>query len=152
MWVHAFIVKRSVKVIAAGVEAGGQLDQVTCPGVAGSWKTGQGHQLLGKAGQEVLVQAAFICQSRNRPNKLLFFFKLMKLKISAGIKMTTMRCLCWAAHPLTQRNQATNIFWLLVTSWYRAQLRNEVGKWKKKSAETPEVLDIDIYEKGHKRS
>lgn len=66
MWVPAFIVKRSVKVIAAGVEASGQFNQVTCPGVAGSGKTGQGHQLFGKAGQEVLVQAAFICPSRKK--------------------------------------------------------------------------------------
>lgn len=74
MWVPAFIIKRSVKVIAAGVEAGGQLDQVTCPSVARSGKTGQGHQLLVKAGQEVLVQAAFICQSRKKIQQALFIF------------------------------------------------------------------------------
>lgn len=47
MSMPTFIVKWTVKVIAARVEARGQLYEVASPGVAGSGETGEGHQLLG---------------------------------------------------------------------------------------------------------
>lgn len=50
MSMPTFIVKRTIKVIAAGVEASGQLYEVARPGVAGSRETGEGHQLLSTSG------------------------------------------------------------------------------------------------------
>lgn len=41
-----FIVKIAIKVIAAGVEAGGELNEMASPGVTSSWETGESHQLL----------------------------------------------------------------------------------------------------------
>ena len=56
----AFIVKRAIKVIAAGVEASGELYEVASPGVASSRETGEGHKLLSTGGEEVSVHAAVI--------------------------------------------------------------------------------------------
>lgn len=59
-----FIVKGAIKVIAAGVEASGQLDEVASPRVAGSGETGEGHQLLSTRGEEVTVHAAIIYKTQ----------------------------------------------------------------------------------------
>ena len=55
-----FIVKGAIKVIAAGVESGGELYEVASPGVAGSGETGEGDQLLGTSGEELSAHAAVI--------------------------------------------------------------------------------------------
>lgn len=55
-----FVVKGAIKVVAAGVEAGGELYEVTRPRVAGSGETSEGHELLGPSGEEVPVHAAVI--------------------------------------------------------------------------------------------
>lgn len=55
-----FVVKGAIKVIAAGVETGGQFYEVASPGVAGSGETGKSHQLLSASGEEVPVHAAVI--------------------------------------------------------------------------------------------
>lgn len=55
-----FIVKGAIKVIAACVEASGELYEVASPGVAGAGETREGHQLLGTSGEEVPVHAAVI--------------------------------------------------------------------------------------------
>lgn len=57
---RTFVIKWTVKVIAASVEAGGQLDEVASPSVSSSRKTGKSHQMLGSNRQEVAVHAAFI--------------------------------------------------------------------------------------------
>lgn len=57
-----FVVKRAIKVIAARVEASGELDEVASPGVASSWETGEGDLLLSTRREEVAVHAAVICQ------------------------------------------------------------------------------------------
>lgn len=58
------VVERPVEVVAAGVEAGGELDQVPCPRVAGPGEAGQGHELLGAGGQEPPVHAAVVCKEK----------------------------------------------------------------------------------------
>lgn len=63
MLMLTFIVKGAIKIIAAGVEAGGELYEVASPGVAGSGKTGEGHQLLGTRREEVAVHAPVIWQN-----------------------------------------------------------------------------------------
>lgn len=60
MLVPTFIVKGAVKVIATGVEARGELDQVAGPGVPGSGETCQGDQLPSTCGEEVAVHATVI--------------------------------------------------------------------------------------------
>lgn len=57
---HTFIVQGAIKVIAAGVEASGELYKVASPGVASSRETGEGHQLLSTSGKEVPVHAPII--------------------------------------------------------------------------------------------
>lgn len=70
---RTFIVERAVEVVAAGVEAGGQLDQVASPGVSGSGEAGQRHQTLGSGGQEVAVHAALVWrESHGFTSELLF--------------------------------------------------------------------------------
>ena len=56
----AFIVKGAIKVIAAGVVARGELDEVASPCVSGPGETGEGHQLLSTSGEEMSVHAAVI--------------------------------------------------------------------------------------------
>lgn len=56
----SFIIKGAIKVIAARVEASGELYEVASPGVASSGETGEGHQLLGMSGEEMSVHAAVI--------------------------------------------------------------------------------------------
>lgn len=56
----AFIVKGAIEVIAAGVEARGELYEVAGPGVPGSGETGEGHQLLSTRWKEVAVHATII--------------------------------------------------------------------------------------------
>lgn len=46
MLMPTFVVQRAVKVVAACVEASGQLNEVASPGVASSREAGEGHQLL----------------------------------------------------------------------------------------------------------
>lgn len=58
------VVERPVEVVAAGVEAGGELDQVPCPRVASPGEAGQGHELLGAGGQEPPVHAAVVCKEK----------------------------------------------------------------------------------------
>ena len=55
-----FVVERAVKVVAARVEACGELDEVPGPGVAGAGEAGQGLQQLGARGQEAAVHAAVV--------------------------------------------------------------------------------------------
>lgn len=57
---RTFIIKRAIKVVAASVKAGGQLDEVASPSVASPGETGESHQMLGSNGQEVAVHAALI--------------------------------------------------------------------------------------------
>lgn len=61
-----FIIKGAIKVIAARVEASGELYEVASPGVASSGETGEGHQLLGMSGEEMSVHAAVIW-TKERP-------------------------------------------------------------------------------------
>lgn len=60
-----FVVERPIKVVAASVEASGELDQVPCPRVASPRKAGQGNELLGAHGQEPAVHAAVVCEGKN---------------------------------------------------------------------------------------
>lgn len=57
---RTFVIKWTIKVIAARVEASGELYEVASPGVAGSWETGERHQLLSARRKEVSVHAAVI--------------------------------------------------------------------------------------------
>ena len=58
---HAtFVVERAVKIVAARVEACGELDEVPGPGVAGAGEAGQGLQQLGAGRQEAAVHAAVV--------------------------------------------------------------------------------------------
>jgi len=55
-----FIVKGAIKVIAACVEASGELYEVASPGVASSGETGKSHQMLSTSGKEMSVHTAVI--------------------------------------------------------------------------------------------
>lgn len=59
-----FVVERTVEVVAAGVEAGGQLDEVASPRVAGTWEAGQSDELLGLGWKEPSVHAAVVCKGQ----------------------------------------------------------------------------------------
>lgn len=50
MLMHTFVVQRAIEVVAACVEASGQLYEVARPGVASSREAGEGHQLLATSG------------------------------------------------------------------------------------------------------
>lgn len=68
-WVVTFVIKGTVKVVAARIEAGGELYEVASPGVAGSWETGERHQVLSASRKEVSVHAAIIWEHRvNKTN------------------------------------------------------------------------------------
>lgn len=60
-----FVVERTVKIVAARVEAGGQLDEVASPRVAGAWEAGQGDELLGLGWEEPSVHAAVVCKRQD---------------------------------------------------------------------------------------
>lgn len=74
-WGFTFIVKWAIEVVAAGVEAGGELYEVAGPGVASSRETGEGHQLLSTSGEEVSVHAAVIWQN-TKTNRLYYWFAI----------------------------------------------------------------------------
>lgn len=59
-----FVVERTVEVVAAGVEASGQLDEVASPCVAGTWEAGQSNELLGLGWKEPSVHAAVVCKEQ----------------------------------------------------------------------------------------
>lgn len=59
-----FVVERTIKVVAAGVEAGGQLDEVASPRVASTWEAGQSDELLGLGWEEPSVHAAVVCKEQ----------------------------------------------------------------------------------------
>ena len=55
-----FVVERAVEVVAARVEACGELDEVPGPGVSGAGEAGQGLQQLGAGGQKAAVHATVV--------------------------------------------------------------------------------------------
>ena len=59
-----FVVQRTIEVVAASVEACGQLDQVASPCVAGSREAGQSNELLGLGWEEPSVHAAVVCRGQ----------------------------------------------------------------------------------------
>lgn len=59
-----FVVERTVEVVAASVEAGGQLDEVASPRVAGAREAGQCDELLGLGWEEPSVHAAVVCKGQ----------------------------------------------------------------------------------------
>lgn len=92
----AFIIKGAIKVIAAGVEAGGELYKVASPRVASSGETGKSHQLLGTSGKEVPIHAAVIWQ-KNKEQAILLICCAV---INAG-----MICDSAAKHGVKDSNQ-----------------------------------------------
>lgn len=70
-----FIVKWAIEIIAARVEASGELYEVASPGVPSSGETGEGHQLLGTSWEEVPVHAAVVWQ--NTQTKRLYYWSVV---------------------------------------------------------------------------
>lgn len=59
-----FVVERTIEVVAASVEAGGQLNEVASPRVAGAREAGQSDELLGLGWEESSVHAAVVCKGQ----------------------------------------------------------------------------------------
>lgn len=123
-WGFTFIVKWAIEVVAAGVEAGGELYEVAGPGVASSRETGEGHQLLSTSGEEVSVHAAVIWQNTQDQQAILLVCYMYK--ITENSVVINMGLICGSASrcrvtlqnigQVAQHNQASNRYWKLVTS------------------------------------
>lgn len=61
-----FVVQRAIEVVTAGVEAGGQLNEVAGPRVAGAREAGECDELLRLGWEEPSVHAPIVCRRTDR--------------------------------------------------------------------------------------